>query len=74
MLAASDTLITEYNLTQHCTFFFFEIQLAYIEDDSQPMYDDTTKQRNRQGGRNRQRWNRQNNHANMPLRCARIIT
>ena len=73
MLAASDTLIFEYNLT-HIVRFFFAIQLAYIEDDSQPMYDDTTKQRDRQGGRNRQRWNRQNNHANMPLRCARIIT
>ena len=73
MLAASDTLIFEYNLT-HIVCFFFAIQLAYIEDDSQPMYDDTTKQRDRQGGRNRQRWNRQNNHANMPLRCARIIT
>ncbi|XP_028408758.1 insulin-like growth factor 2 mRNA-binding protein 3-A [Dendronephthya gigantea] len=44
------------------------LELAYFEDDSQPLYDDTTKQRNRQGGRNRPRWNRQNSHANMPLR------
>ncbi|XP_046845743.1 insulin-like growth factor 2 mRNA-binding protein 2 isoform X2 [Xenia sp. Carnegie-2017] len=44
------------------------LELAYFEEESKPAYDDMAKQRLRAGGRNRPRYNRQNSHANMPLR------
>lgn len=48
-------------------FFPLVFKLIYIEDVADE-YEDGSRPRNRQLSRNRPRWGRQNNHANMPLR------